>query len=100
MCECTPTAGVVALGPGAVHEVLLAQRRQNAGLLEELALGGARGAERPARAARALIQPWQAFKQRQTAREHALRERPGRKSAKETTYPPAHRREPSAAESP
>ena len=51
-------AGVVALGPGAVHEVLLRQGREGARLQEELPLGRARGAIAPAAAAGALLLKW------------------------------------------
>lgn len=44
----TAVAALVALGPGTVHQVLLAQRHQLAGLPEVLALQSAGGAESPA----------------------------------------------------
>lgn len=47
-------AALVALRPGAVHQVLLAQRHQRAGLPEVLTLQGAGGAEGPAGAALTL----------------------------------------------
>ena len=43
-------AALVALGSGAVHQVLLAQRHQFARLPELLTLQSSRGAEGPARA--------------------------------------------------
>lgn len=43
-----PVAALVAFGPRAVHQVLLAQRHQLARLAEVLALQGPRGAEGPA----------------------------------------------------
>lgn len=43
-------APLIALGPGAVHQILLAKRHQRARLPEQLALHGPRGAEGPARA--------------------------------------------------
>lgn len=50
----TAVAALVALGPGTVHQVLLAQRHQLAGLPEVLALQSAGGAESPAGAALTL----------------------------------------------
>lgn len=50
----TAVAALVALGPGTVHQVLLAQRHQFAGLSEVLALQSAGGAESPAGAALTL----------------------------------------------
>ncbi len=43
--------GVVAVGPRAVEEILLAQREEGAGLPEVLTLEGPGRRERPARAA-------------------------------------------------
>lgn len=50
----TAVAALVALGPGTVHQVLLAQGHQLARLPEVLALQSAGGAESPAGAALTL----------------------------------------------
>jgi len=49
-----PVAALVALGPGAVHQVLLAEGHQLASVPEVLALQGPGGAEGPAGTALAL----------------------------------------------